>query len=142
MKKIVVLLSLGVFLTVSCAKKDDGVTILKVGEITEIKVGETAINSQCSLSLRVDNVNDYRCPIGVDCMLTEDYVSLSVQIHLTTKDGEYSFTFVDAPEGGTIPSKRAITIESIVYQLEDVLPYPNTFVEQSIKTVKILVTRD
>jgi hypothetical protein len=140
MKKAIVLLSLTALLAVSCAKEDDEVSIeLKVGEITELKVGETAINSQYSLSLRVDNVDDYRCPVGVDCMLAEDHVSLSVQIHLTTKNDAYSFTFVDAPAWSATPSNKAITIEGMDYHLEDVLPYPVSFEDQSIKTVKISV---
>ena len=115
-------------------------TTLKVGEITEIKSGETASNTQYGLSLRVENVNDSRCPLGVDCMLTADYVSLSVKIHLTTKNDKYDFTFVDAPEGSSVLSEKAIIIEGIKYRLMDVLPYPVWGEEQPVKTVKILVS--
>jgi len=105
--------------------------LLKIGEITEIKLGETASNPQYGLSLRVQKISDSRCPKGVIC---EWPGFVPVQLHLTTKNGQYDFTL----EPSSIAFKNDTVIEGIKYQLIDVLPYP-VYGETQTKTVKILV---
>ena len=108
---------------------------LKIGETTEIKSGETACNSQYGLSLRVENVNDSRCPTGVICVTAGD---ASVQFYLATKKGECSFT-LHTLQNATY--KRDTIIEGFKYQLRNVLPYPVHGEDQPIKTVRILVEK-
>ena len=136
MKRAVILLSLGVFLAVSCETKEQdslGNIDLKIGETTEIKSGETVGNSQYGLSLRVVNVNDSRCPEGVVC----DWEgNASVEFQLTTKKSEYSFT-LDTNQGAAF--KNDTIIEGVKYQLRNALPYPVHGEEQLIKTIRVLV---
>jgi len=115
-------------------KDNDDCIDLKIGEETEIKSGETACNAQYGLSLRVENVNDSRCPMYATCVWAG---TASVQFHLTTANGEYNFV-LDTYLGGSF--KNDTIIEGIKYELIDVLPYPVFGGEQSIKTVKILLT--
>ena len=109
----------------SCGKENEG--SLKVGSITEIKSGETAINPKYGLSLSVGKINDLRCPLG-PYGTCGGYVS--VQFYLTTKKNEYDFT---------VYPRNAIAIEGIKYQLIDVLPHPVYGEEQTEKTVKVSV---
>ena len=104
---------------------------LKIGEITEIEVGKTVVNFEYDLSLRVDNLNDSRCPIGVVCVWEG---TASVEFHLTTTNGQYDFTLDTHPN-----FTNDTIIENMKYQLIDVLPYPIFGEEQPVKTVKILV---
>ena len=106
---------------------------LKIGETIEIKSGETVCNSQYNLLLRVENVNDSRCPEGVECFWEGN---ASVEFRLTTKNGEYSFT-LDTHQGSAF--KNDTIIEGLKYQLRNVLPYPVHGEEQLIKTVRMLV---
>jgi hypothetical protein len=111
---------------------------LRIGEITEIKLGETANNSQYGLSLRVDTIIDSRCPIGVVCVWPG---RADVQLQLTTKNGKYDFTLNKmGMQGGR--SCEGVVIEGMRYYLVDVLPYPNIEERNPIKTVKILVTKE
>jgi len=109
---------------------------LKTGEIMEIKSGEIACNAQYGLSLRVDNVNDSRCPIGGNCVWEGN---ASVEFQLTTKKGKYKFT-LDTHNPPIF--KNDTVIEGIKYQLRNVLPYPVHGEDQPIKTVRILVEND
>lgn len=109
-----------------------GVVDLKIGEITEIKLFETAYNPQYDLQLRIENINDSRCPIGVNCIWEGN---ATVQFYLTTKSQEYSFT-LDTHQGAAF--KRDTIIEGMKYQLMNVLPYPSVW-EKRINTVKIFV---
>ena len=107
-------------------------SLLKIGEITGIKPGETAGNTQYDLSLRVENINDSRCPTGVNCVWEGN---ASIQLHLTTQNGQYDFTLDTNPSS---MFKTDTLIEGIKYKLVDVLPYP-VFGEEQEKTAKILV---
>jgi len=109
-----------------------GNKLLEIGKITEIKSGETAGNTEYGLSLRVEKINDSRCPSNVVCVWA-GYVP--VQLHLTTKNGQYDFTL----EPNSIEFKNDTIIEGMRYQLIDVSPYPIAG-EKQIKTVKILVS--
>jgi len=105
---------------------------LKIGEITELKWGEIACNTQYGLSLRVGEIVDWRCPIGLECFW-EGYAS--VEFYLTTEKGQYDFIF----DTHRLPIiKNDTVIEEIRYRLIDVSPYPVEGEEQE-KTVKILV---
>ena len=121
-----------VFLFFSCSKNEEK-NALKIGKITEIKSGKTVTNSQYGLSLRVRNISDSRCPIGVMCVWEGN---ASVEFHLTTKKGEYDFT-LDTHHPPNF--KNDTMIESIKYELKDVLPYPGDGKKLSKQTVKILV---
>ncbi|MDR2972451.1 MAG: hypothetical protein LBU83_11075 [Bacteroidales bacterium] len=123
-----------IFLFFSCNKNQEGVITLKIGKVTEIKVGKTAENSQKGLSLRVDNLNESRCPTGAMCVW-EGYAS--VELHLTTKNGKHDFT-LDTHHPPIY--KNDTIIEGLKYELIDILPYPILDKEQLIKTVKILVS--
>ena len=107
--------------------------LLKIGDITEIKSGKTAYNAQYDLSLRVNSVNDSRCPIGLSCFW-QGYVS--VQLFLTTKSGNYDFSLSTLH----VPTylKVDTVIEGMKYRLTDVLPYP-VFENEQLKRVKIYV---
>ena len=146
MKRVAILLISGVFLIVSCERRDQdndnytGDIDLKIGKTTEIKSGETAYNAQYGLSLRVVSVNDGRCPEGVDCMRVAGESEASVEFQLTTKKGEYNFT-LNTYQGDIFKSDTII--EGSKYQLRNILPYPVSFSEnQSIKTVRVLVDND
>ena len=118
-----------------CDKKEE-INTLNLGEITEIKLGETVENSDYGLSLVVENINDSRCPIGVNCFWEGN---ASVEFQLTTKKGEYKFTL----DTHSPPNfKNDTVIEGIKYQLKNVLPYPVYGEEQAIKTVRILVDNE
>jgi hypothetical protein len=139
MKRVAILLGLGIFLAVSCEKGEQGNDSffgdidLKIGETTEIKSDETACNTQYGLSLRVVNVNDSRCPEGANC----DWEgNASVEFQLTTKKSVYSFT-LDTHQGSAFKSDTII--EGVKYLLRNVLPYPIHGEEQPIKTVRVLV---
>jgi hypothetical protein len=108
---------------------------LKIGEITEIKLGETAKNSRLGLSLRFEDLSDSRCPTNAVCVWAG---MADVRLRLTTKTGEYVFALGKEGLGG--PSCDGVVIEGMRYYLEDVLPYPSANEEQPIKTAKILVT--
>jgi len=124
---------IGVFLLFfGCSEKEE-INTLKIGEVAEIKLGETIENSKLGLSLRVENINDSRCPVGAMCFW-EGYAS--VEFQLTTKKGKYDFT-LDTHNPPII--RNDTVIGGIKYQLIDVMPYLNLNEEQSIKTVKILV---
>jgi hypothetical protein len=142
MKRVTILLSLVVFLTVSCEKKEHidnciGDIDLKIGETTEIKSGEIACNAQYELSLRVESVDDGRCPEGVMCFWEGE---ASVQLHLNTKKGEYNFILKKRGLGGS--SCEGVVIEGFRYYLIDVLPYPTEREDSPIKIVKILITQE
>jgi len=119
-----------VFLFLSCCKNEEK-NALKIGKITEIKFGKTVTNSQYGLSLRVEEINDSRCPIGVMCFWEG---SAWVKFHLTTKNEKYNFSLEKH-----LDSVKDTVIESIKCQLIDVLPYPDVTKKQPKQTVKILV---
>ena len=106
---------------------------LKIDEIIEIKWGDTVINTQYGLSLRVENIEDCRCPIGVECDW-EGYASAT--LHLVTEKGQYDFT-LDTHLPPIIKSDTVI--EDIRYRLIDILPYPVFGEEPPVKTVRMLV---
>ena len=118
---------------------------LKIGEETEIELGETVENTQSGLSLRVDAINDGRCPIGVQCVWGGN---AAVDFQLTTKNGKYDFTLDTFAGPTTMMNPTVFKIDTVIerlrYELIDVLPYP-VFVEGNImrvqQTVKIIVTR-
>ena len=124
---------IGVFLLFFGCNKMEEVNTLKIGEVTELKLGETVENLEFDLSLRAENLNDSRCPIGAVCVWAGN---ASVEFQLTTKKEKYEFT-LDTYNSPIF--KNDTVIEGIKYQLIDVLPYPNFNEEQSAKTVKIVV---
>ena len=109
-----------------------GVVDLKLGEMIGMKSEEIAFNSERNILLSVESINDSRCPIGVMCVHGGN---VYVQFHLKTESGEYDFTL--DPHGALY--KRDTVIEGMVYELFDVVPYPNIR-EQQIQTVLIKVT--
>ena len=121
-----------VLLFTACDKKEKNDT-LKIGEFTEIELGKTVENSDYGLSLSVENIDDSRCPIGVNCFWEGN---AAVEFQLATKTGECKFTL----DTHSPPNFRNDTvIEGVKYQLKNVLPYPVYGEEQAIKTVSILV---
>jgi len=126
----------------SCVKKgeDSGDVFLKINEITEIKLVKNektghygpsfcVENKLYKLTISVVNLNDGRCPIGVDCCWAGQAL---VDLKLTSEKDDYDFRFdID---------RKGIVIEGIKYRLMDVLPYPVFNQEQTVKTVKILVS--
>jgi hypothetical protein len=120
-----------VFLFFSCGKNEEGIITLKIGKVTEIKLGETAENTQKGLSLRVDGINDSRCPKGAQCVWEG---SAYVEFHLTTEKEKYNFTLETHPY-----HQNDTVIEGIKYELIDVLPYPDLNKKQPVKKVKVLV---
>ena len=131
-KSTIVILLLSLWIA-GCSKENSEkmVRSLNIGEITEIKLRETACNPQKGLSLQVYNINDSRCPIGAICVWA-GYAS--VDFYLTTEKSKYDFT-LPAP----YTFKNDTVIEGIKYELIDVLPYPELNKEQPANTVKILV---
>ena len=125
---------IGLFLfLLSCNKNKDVDATLKIGEITEIKLGETVKNSEYGLSLQVENINDSRCPINAICVWAGEAL---VKFQLATKEGKCNFT-LKIPISDTI--KNDTIVEGVKYQLMDVLPYPGSNDEQQVQKVKILV---
>jgi hypothetical protein len=110
---------------------------LKIGEVTDIKSGETACNEQYGLSLRVEKIDDGRCNFeNVVCVWAGN---ATVQLHLTTKNGQYDFTLDTHPGGSFV---NDITIEGIKYSLVTVLPERRVRnEEQPINTARILVEK-
>jgi len=121
------------------AEFDEKNNTLKIGEIIEITLGEVALNKQLGLSLRFENVNDSRCPIGILCVWQG---FASVELHLKTKKGEYDFELYSS-SAPNAPSNYfdEVIIEGLKYQLIDVLPYPVWDEDQPVKIIKILVTK-
>ena len=116
-------------------KDDEGTIRLKLGEITDIKVGETAVNSQYGLSLRVENVNDGRCPLNACC----EWAGLAyVQFSLTTPKGKYEFT-LDVNISVNTVLNNTIAVEDLRILLFDVFPYPVGGEEQPVKTARVVV---
>jgi len=110
-----------------------GIIALHIGEITEIKLCETACNSQYNLSLHIEYINDSRCPSEAICIWGGNAY---VRFHLTTSKGAYDFT-LDTNQS-VADNKIDTVIEGIKYKLLDVLPYPK-FGEQPIQTAKIFI---
>ena len=130
MNKILKFGLIGVFLLFFGCNEKEEVNTLKIGKVMELKLGETVENSKLDLSLRVENINDSRCPDGVMCFW-EGYAS--VEFQLTTKKGKYDFT-LDTHNPPIF--KNDTVIEGIKYELIDVLPYPVHNEEQPIKIIK------
>ena len=107
---------------------------LKVGETTEIILGEVANNKQYGISLRVESINDSRCPLGGVCVWQGNAL---VQLHLKTSKGNYDFTLNTLHDSSHFNNEEII--EGLIYRLIDVLPYPDFREEQPIKTIKIMV---
>lgn len=76
---------IGVFLILFGCNNKDEVNTLQIGKITEVKLYETVENSKLNLSLRVENINDSRCPIGAVCFWEGN---ANVEFQLTTKKGK------------------------------------------------------
>ncbi|MCL2726967.1 MAG: Ig-like domain-containing protein [Bacteroidales bacterium] len=111
-----------------------GTVVSKIGEMTEIKKGETAYFPQFDLSLGIENIIDGRCPIGLRCI---DGGNVYVQFHLTTQNGAYIFSLQDDLFFGI----RGVHVDGMRYHFVDVLPYPSIW-ERQIKTVQIRVTKN
>lgn len=136
MNKFFLIGFIGISLLFFGCDKNKEINTLKFGEITEIKLGETVENSDYGLSLIVENINDSRCPVGVECIWEGN---ASVEFKLTTKKGEYKFTL----DTHSPPNfKNDTVIEGIKYQLRNVLPYPVHGEEQVIQTVRILIDKE
>ena len=106
---------------------------LRIGKITEIELGRTVENAEYGISLRVKNIYESRCPIGVMCVWEGN---ASVELQLTTPKGTYNFT-LDTHYPPNF--KNDTVIEGIKYQLRNVLPYPVHGKEPPTKIVRILV---
>lgn len=117
----------------SCHKNENA-KIFKIGEIIEIELGKTVDNSHYGLSLSVEDINDSRCPTGVDCFWEG---TASVKFNLITQQGDYSFV-LDTHEPPNFINDTII--ENLNYQLIDVLPYPDANENQKKQTVKILIS--
>ena len=135
MNKILKIVSMGLFLLLFSCDEDRAINVLKIGEITEIKLDETVDNPQYGLSLQVKNINDSRCPNGVMCFWEGN---ASVEFNLTTKSEKYNFT-LDTHYHPMFVNDTVI--EGVKYQLINVLPYPDINKEQVIKVVEILVEK-
>ena len=123
---------IGLSLLLSSCKDDAKNDTLKIGKITKIKLDEVVENSQHDLSLQVKNINDSRCPEGVQCVWEGN---ASVEFILTTRTESYNFTL----DTHTPPNfKNDTIIEGLKYHLIDVVPYP-VFGKEQVKVVKILV---
>ncbi|MDR1760541.1 MAG: hypothetical protein LBR60_08465 [Fibrobacter sp.] len=106
---------------------------LKIGEVTEIRSGETACNTQYDLSLQVENVSDGRCPGNVTCVWEGN---ASVEFRLTSGNEEHRFTLDTNPKDSF---KNDTIIDGFRFRLKDVSPYPEDLAEQMVKTAGILV---
>ena len=89
MNKIFKILSMALSLFLFSCDEDKEVDTLKISELTEIEFGKTVENSKFDLSLRVENISDSRCPIGVMCFWEGN---ASVEFNLTTKNKKHNFT--------------------------------------------------
>ena len=114
----------GVFLLLFGCSKHEDVYTLKSGQTLRISN---------NLLLRVESINDSRCPTGVDCAWQG---TASVQFHFVTKKEKYDFTLT------TSPGFNDTVIEDIKIQLINVLPYPVHNKKQPVKTVIILVGKN
>ena len=69
MKTLLSILVISLILGISCSKKQDPVNnSFNTGDTTTIKTGVVYSNQQNNLKLRLDSVNDIRCPINADCI--------------------------------------------------------------------------
>lgn len=133
MRKIFKFGLIGVFILFYGCNKKEKVNTFEIGKVTELRLNETVENFEFDLSLRVENLNDSRCPNGVVCIWEGN---ASVEFQLTTKKGKYKFILdTHNPPG----FKNDTVVEGMKYQLIDVLPYPDIYEELPEKTVKILV---
>ena len=124
---------LGVVLLFFSCNKNEKINTLKIGKITEIELEKTVENSDYGLSLRVDHIEDTRCPLGVCCFWQGN---ASVDFQLTTQNEKYNFKLDTYPNA---PFKNDTVIEGKKYQLKDVLPYPGSGENSHKRVVKILV---
>ena len=123
------------FLCFGCSKIETKISMLKIGKITEMKLGETAVNSKYGLSLRMESLDDYRCPKEVVCVWGG---MATAAFHLKTKNGEYNFTLEKhGLEDGA--NSGAFITEGMKFEIVDVVPYPVAGTKQPQKTVIILV---
>ena len=106
---------------------------LEIGEVIEIELGKTAEISESGLSLRIESIEDSRCPDGVVCFWEGN---ASVEFQLITKKGEYSFT-LDTHSPPYF--KNDTVIEGVKYHLKNVLPYPVYGEKSPVITVIVLV---
>jgi len=117
MKKQFWTITFAVILFASCNDNNDYDISLRINGITEINVGETVGNARHNLSLRVEKINDSRCNVeGLLCVWAGN---ATVELHLTTKNGQHDFT-LDTHPGGSF--RNDTIIESIKYSLVNVLP--------------------
>ena len=136
MSKIFKIGIIGLSLLLFSCDKDEKIDTLNISELIEIELGKTAEISESGLSLRVENIYDSRCPIGVNCVWEGN---ASVEFQLTTKKGVHNFTL----DTHSPPNfKNDTIIEGVKYYLRNVLPYPVYGEELAIKTVRVLVDND
>ncbi len=112
-----------------------GKTSLHINKPSNIELSKVACNSRHNLRLQALNVEDSRCPEGVQCFWAGN---ASVEFHLTTKKAEYYFS-LNTFNGKDFTNDTII--EGLKYHLLDVLPYPSFSAPHPAKTINILVEK-
>ena len=134
MEKFLKIGLIGLSLLFFSCDKNKGINTLKIGEVFEMELDKAIENSEYGISLRVENIYDSRCPIGLDCVWVG---SASVEFQLITKNGKYNFT-LETHSNFT----NDTVIDGFKFLLRNVLPYPVFGEEEAKQTVRILVDKN
>jgi len=96
------------FLFYSCEKID-------IGEDMHIKIGEE-YRVKWNLSFRIDSINEYRCPIGVNCIWGGD-----VDLYFSINEGSHETdTLLRLNDSERNPFETG----NHIWEILDVSPYP------------------
>lgn len=127
MKAKIIIFIITLFVLVSCEKLKD-VGRLNIGQEINFKIGETIYSSNNSMSLKVIEVNDSRCPSDVTCVWEGE--------------AKVKFNFENNNSNEFILSTlfpKSDTIDNYIIRLIDVTPYPISTKEITLEEYSVKV---
>jgi len=128
-KKSICLFSL--FLIASCGT--DQMKSIQLNQEFSLGIGETGIMSTPSLSVKIEIVNDGRCPADLHCVWQGS--------------ADVIFSFESESSGLIIDTLRtydrtSINIDNFIIKLINLTPLPKVGEKQKNKTTKMLITNN
>jgi hypothetical protein len=130
MKTLWCFMGILLFLAFSCKKDQEAASLALSRELT-LKAGDICESKPDKLSLKVIKITDSRCPIGVVCIWQGE-----ATVYLEVKESStYNVTL-------STFHQPVDTVNSYVFRLIDVLPYPVYGVEVPEKDKKVVLKID
>jgi hypothetical protein len=130
MKAIWHVLMIILFLMGSCTKDQDTAPLGLSQEFT-LKIGDIRSSKSDNLSIKVLEVNDSRCPTGVEC-----FWAGMVAVKLEVTENSVFEVMLDSM------GHRSDTVNNLIFKLIDVLPYPKWGVEVPDSEKKVVLKID